>query len=71
MVNGSGAFGDPFQGTGTVTDAQTFGNAYITMAGPVTSFTVEYWNTQANYSSSIDGDQRVFLSDFSFNYPAC
>ena len=41
------------------------GNVAVTYNSPVTSFQLDYWNASGN------GQQAVFLSDFTFDAPGC
>ncbi|MFX0537486.1 hypothetical protein ACQBAT_00590 [Ornithinimicrobium sp. Y1847] len=45
-------------------------NVRVTMPS-VTSFQLTYWNRAAGSHLSVDGDQKIFLSDFSVTYDAC
>lgn len=47
------------------------GNLRVRFAGPISTFTITYWNIQANYDPNIDTDQRVYVSDMTFDYKPC
>lgn len=73
-VSGTGTLTDPLRAAGRNTDVQeseSRGNATIRFTGDVTSFNLHYWNQVATASTTIDGDQRIFLSAFQLTYSIC
>lgn len=46
------------------------GNLSVTYAGPLTGFTMTYWNSMSSFSG-VDRDQTVFLTNVSFMAAAC
>ena len=54
-----------------IDEASNAGNVKFTVSGTVTSITITYYNTTAAYSSSIDGDQGVYISPLAFTYNPC
>lgn len=48
----------------------TAGNVRVNFP-TVTSFDLHYWNISDGWSTTLDGDQRIFLSDFTLTYDAC
>lgn len=72
-LDGTGALDNPFRANGNnrgVGDSSTDGNVTITMAS-VTSFEFHYWNLSDSSALFVDGDQKVFLSGFTFDYKPC
>ncbi len=70
---GDGSVGSPLKLKNNdigVVDSSALGNATISMAS-VQTFQLHYWNLTSTASSTIDGDQRVFLSNFSMSYKPC
>ena len=47
------------------------GNLRIKFAGPISVFSITYWNRQSAYDSQIDTNQRIFVSDMTFDYKPC
>jgi len=47
------------------------GNLRVRFAGPLTTFTITYWNRQSSYDPAIDTNQRIFVSDLTFDYTPC
>jgi hypothetical protein len=47
------------------------GNLRVRFAGPLATFTITYWNRQSSYDSAIDTNQRIFVSDLTFDYTPC
>lgn len=73
-VQGTGTLADPLRANGwntMVPESETRGNATIAFTQDVTSFRLHYWNQTAASDPYIDGDQRVFLSNFQMTYNAC
>ena len=72
FIQGTGTYSNPFSTAyyQNVPDTGTAGNVTIKFAS-VTSFNLYYWNYESGYSSTIDGDQRIFLSDFTVTYNPC
>lgn len=72
-LGGSGTPTDPLYTLSMhapVLDSATTGNVRISMPS-VTAFSLHYWNATDAYSSNIDGDQKLFVSDFTFSYEPC
>ena len=72
FVIGNGGLASPFRADGSnkpAGNASTDGNVAITMPS-VTTFEFHYWNL-SNTASSVDGDQKVFLSSFGLDYKPC
>lgn len=49
----------------------TNGNLKVSFAGPISTFSITYWNRQSAYDPAIDTNQRVFVSDMTFDYTPC
>ncbi|MBL0749150.1 hypothetical protein [Nocardioides baculatus] len=47
------------------------GNLRIKFAGPISTFSITYWNRQTAYDQNIDTNQRIFVSDMTFDYRPC
>ena len=67
-VTGAGTAASPLRSTKSADQSavSSAASATLTFAGPVSSFTVRYWNSlPANYCGqpSVDGDQRIMVSD--------
>jgi hypothetical protein len=71
-VDGAGTQGTPYKSNtaGTLQD-NAFGgggNVRVQYAGPVSAFTITYWNIQDAFDKDTDTDQQTFISDLSFQY---
>lgn len=67
LVDGSGTVGDPFRTAGTANydnRNDNMGNVRITMLGPVTTFSIRYWNRQVNPAAS--GGHAILLTRMRF-----
>jgi hypothetical protein len=68
-VVGAGTQASPWQmydnDTAAGDSADARGNLAVTYAGPVSSFRLDYWNSSGN------GQQAIFLSDFTFDALGC
>ncbi|RYC05814.1 hypothetical protein [Nocardioides zhouii] len=47
------------------------GNLRVKFAGPVSTFAITYWNRQSAYDAGTDTNQRIFVSDMTFDYKPC
>lgn len=47
------------------------GNLGLRYAGPISTFTVSYWNGASQFSDGVDTDQVVYISDLTFDYKPC
>lgn len=47
------------------------GNLVVTYAGPISSFRIAYFNNQTSFSSTIDTDQVVYITDMTVDYKPC
>ncbi len=47
------------------------GNITLKFAGPISTFEITYWNRQKEYDEDLDTDQRIFVSDMTFDYSPC
>lgn len=47
------------------------GNLRVRFAGPISTFAITYWNRQGSYDANIDTNQRIFVSDLTFDYQPC
>lgn len=67
-TTGAGTQASPFRNTqnGDVANTQNFGNVQITYPGPVTSFSMTYWNAITSYSG-VDRNQIVTIADMTFS----
>jgi len=66
-LQGVGTYGNPFKKTGNnfpIAEDNGGGNVRVTFAGPLTTLTMKYWNSQD------DNQQVVYLADISFNVKA-
>ena len=74
-LQGAGTTASPFRPVGdnsAVDNASgSGGNVTITYAGPLSSFTIDYRNAAASFSSAIDQDQLVTLANIAFDYQPC
>lgn len=69
QVQGVGSLSNPFRVTGTVNydnSTDNSGNVRISMAGPVTQFSIRYWNT-INAPTGPTGTQSIFLTRVNFS----
>ncbi|WP_180536909.1 hypothetical protein [Micrococcus luteus] len=74
QVTGAGTVTNPWQAANSNTpipDSSTAGNVKVTFSAPLTTFAIHYWNRTALSSSSIDGDQGIFISNLQLTYNAC
>ncbi|MGW9738841.1 hypothetical protein ACUXPL_001872 [Micrococcus sp. 140720015-1] len=74
QVTGAGTVTNPWQAANNnlpVPDTSTAGNVRVTFSAPLTTFAIHYWNRTNLSSSTIDGDQRIFISDLQLTYNAC
>lgn len=70
-VTGSGTQADPWVGAAAYDDGSSAaGNLQLSFAGPVSSFTLTYWNAETQFSG-VDRNQAVFLADLTFDYQPC
>ncbi|WP_322920227.1 hypothetical protein [Nocardioides renjunii] len=51
--------------------SSTAGNIRVRYAGPISTFTITYWNWANQFSSGVDTNQGIFLSDLTFDYKPC
>lgn len=67
-TTGAGTQGSPFRNTqnGDVANTSANGNVTITYPGPITSFTMTYWNATTFYSG-VDRNQIVTIADMAFS----
>lgn len=69
-VTGSGSETAPYAATGGNTDVNdttgSAGNVTVTFPGPLSSFTITYWNNVENFTQ--DTTQAVWVSDMTFSY---
>lgn len=49
----------------------TGGNLRVRYAGPISTFTITYWNGANTFADNIDTDQTVYVSDLTFDYKPC
>ncbi len=49
----------------------TNGNLRVRFAGPIWTFSITYWNRQSSFDPAIDTDQRIYVSDMTFDYSPC
>lgn len=71
-LQGDGSVGNPWRGKVVEAQDDTSNGGNVTVTFPeVTSFQLHYWNQQNSWSLSIDGDQRIFLTNFRVTYNAC
>jgi hypothetical protein len=49
----------------------TGGNLTVRYAGPVSVFSITYWNGAASFDTNVDQDQAVYISDLTFDYKPC
>ena len=81
-VIGSGTQASPFhiQGTGANHKGENpqnnstgkGGNVRVTVAGPVSSLVLTYWNSETHFDNNVNNDQIVYLTDLSFDAtPPC
>lgn len=75
-VTGKGTVSTPWQAvspTAPVPNDSTNGTVDVRFTGTVTSFTITYWNIASSTQSSttIDGDQAIFISNLQLTYDAC
>ena len=47
------------------------GNIRVTFAGPISSFAITYWNRQSAFANDVDTNQRIYVSDLTFDYTPC
>ncbi|HXH77201.1 hypothetical protein [Nocardioides sp.] len=47
------------------------GNLGLSYAGPVTTFSITYWNGASAFGDTIDTDQIIYISDMTFDYKPC
>ena len=47
------------------------GNLRVKFAGPISTFSITYWNRQASFDQDVDTDQRIYVSDMTFDYTPC
>ena len=69
-----GAAANPFRPVGdtaSLGDTSSAGNVRVLYAGPVTTFSIEYWNREPTISWSQDGTQWIFLAGMSFDREVC
>ncbi|MGC5049354.1 hypothetical protein [Micrococcus porci] len=73
-LQGVGTVADPWRPSSPnnpVDNSATNGNVTVRFTSQVTSFQIHYWNQTAASSASIDGDQKIFISNLSLTYNAC
>ncbi|MGM0781025.1 MAG: hypothetical protein ACQEUF_04100 [Actinomycetota bacterium] len=75
-VTGNGTLNTPWRAvssTAPVPDSSTDGTVDVRFAGTVKEFTIHYWNiaSASQSSSTVDGDQAVFISNLQLTYDAC
>lgn len=74
QVTGAGTVTNPWQAANNnlpVSETSTAGNVKVTFSAPLTTFAIHYWNRMALSSSTIDGDQGIFISNLQLTYNAC
>ncbi len=70
-VSGSGTQASPWTGGAAYSDsASGAGNVTVRFAGPLTGFTLTYWNAETSWSG-VDRNQAVFVTNVSFDYEPC
>jgi hypothetical protein len=70
-VSGSGTQASPWTGGAAYSDSSSgAGNVTVRFAGPLTNFTLTYWNAETSWSG-VDRNQAVFVTDVSFDYEPC
>lgn len=70
-VTGSGTQASPWTGGAAYSDSSSgAGNVTVRFAGPLTGFTLTYWNAETSWSG-VDRNQAVFVTDVSFDYEPC
>lgn len=70
-VSGAGTQASPWAGGAAYHDSSSgAGNVTVRFAGPLTSFTLTYWNAETSWSG-VDRNQAVFVTDVSFDYQPC
>jgi hypothetical protein len=70
-VSGSGTQASPWTGGAAYSDsASGAGNVTVKFAGPLTGFTLTYWNAETSWSG-VDRNQAVFVTNVSFDYEPC
>ena len=73
-LQGVGTVADPWRPWTTdnpVNNSATNGNVTVRFTSQVTSFQIHYWNQTAASYASVDGDQKIFISNLSLTYNAC
>ncbi|KQV77769.1 hypothetical protein ASC64_02790 [Nocardioides sp. Root122] len=77
-LTGAGTSSDPFRPVNDAAPTNDFtgsaGNLRVKYAGPISSFTITYWNQSANLgkkASTFDNQQAVFLGSLTFDYKPC
>ena len=74
QVTGAGTVTNPWQAANAnlpVPNTSDAGNVRVTFSAPLTTFAIHYWNRTALFSSNIDGDQGIFISNLQLTYNAC
>jgi len=70
-VSGAGTQASPWTGGAAYSDSSSgAGNVTVRFAGPLTGFTLTYWNAETSWSG-VDRNQAVFVTDVSFDYEPC
>lgn len=73
-LQGVGTVSDPWRSYSfdhSIPDSSTNGNVTVRFTSQVTSFQINYWNQTAASYASVDGDQKIFISNLSLTYNAC
>lgn len=47
------------------------GNLRVRYPGPVSTFTISYYNGAASFQAGVDNDQAIYVSDMTFDYKPC
>ncbi|PKH37636.1 hypothetical protein SAMN05192575_101646 [Nocardioides alpinus] len=70
-VSGAGSVASPWVGGAAYNDSTSgAGNVTVKFAGPVSTFTLTYWNAETSWSD-VDRNQAVFVGDMTFDYQPC
>ncbi|MCG7423100.1 hypothetical protein MHY29_09775 [Micrococcus sp. ACRRV] len=73
-LQGAGTLADPWRPNrfdNSISNSSTNGNGTVSFTSQVTSFEIHYWNQTAASYASVDGDQKIFISNLSLTYNAC
>lgn len=73
-ITGTGTPANPWATTAgnlPVDNDSGIGSVNIVFAGPVTTFTIYYWDKRTSTSSNVDNDQKVFITNLDFKVSGC